>query len=408
MQPKRGMQEFLGHVVRTVPYYRRLGGERGSRLSLDDFPVVTRDMVAADPAAFRSSTFEPDARILFADTNGTVRRKLRVVFDLTAWFDFNCGSYARIAQRVPGLADRLSPGSLAILLVADNPAARPMTLVMPTLSGALLRQIVIGKDVECDRSEVGNLGVSAPDVLYGKPSNLVELAALGRRYGVPGIRPFAVLTSGENLYEDDRRRLEDAFQAPVFNAYVATEGGLIGMECEYHTGLHIEEDRVHVEVVGADGAISRQGLGEVLLTNVMNWAHAFVRYQLGDTALVERSRCRCGHEGLTIARLWGGDVRCYSTVAGPVDADSVTQIVVGKGIPQFQLCQLSPSHFRIMWVPAAADVPRLITMHRGLCEALTRRFPRVTFELTPVGHIKARGGKTRRFPMSLGPPTTDV
>jgi hypothetical protein len=392
------MQAYLGHVVRTVAHYRPLRAVDGSAPPLNEFPVLTRDTVAAAPASFRSSEFEADAAVFFADTNGTVRRKLRVVFDLVAWFDLNYGTYARVARQVPGLAARVVPGEAAVVLVVDNPAADPLTRVLPTLGGALLRQVVLGADEEGDRRTVRDIAAAPPALLYGKPSSLRDLGVVARRAGVPRMRPFAVLTSGENLYDDDRRHLEELFEVPVLNAYLATEGGLIGLECRYHTGLHLQEDRVWVELAGSDGNVVRHGVGEVLLTGVMNWGQAFVRYRVGDTAAIESFLCRCGYDGRSAVRLWGGDVRSYSTHAEPVDAETVTHLVVGAGVSRFQLRRLAGDRFRMMWVPPTTSASPLAATQRTLCTSLARRYPDLGFEVVPVGHITARGSKVRRFP----------
>lgn len=385
-----GLAPFLDHVVRTVPRYGGCPADLGS------FPVVDRAAVAADVASFRSPEFALDAGMLGAETNGTVRRKLRVAFDLAAWFDVNYGTYDAVLRQVPGLAARTAVGTGSVVLVVDNPAARPAMRVVPTLHDAVLHQVVLGADPERDTRLVRDLAENPPDLLYGRPSTLIELARFAR--GGTGVRPGAILTSGENLYEDDRARLEDRFGAAVTNAYVATEGGLIGIECPHRTGLHVQHDRGEVELLDDTGAIVREGVGAVLLTAATNWAQGFVRYLVGDDAVVEAVRCPCGHAGSTITRLWGGEVREFRTSRAARPASAIGSAVLGAGVSRFQVRQQGPDHLRVTWVPDGADVAQLVAVQHRLRTALAELAPEVAVEPVPVGHLTARGGKARRFP----------
>lgn len=398
--PASALRALLHHVRATVPHYRRLMLAADERaVSLDDFPVVTRDVVAADPDGFTSTAFRADTEDYFAFTNGTVRRKLRVGFDLAGWFDFNYATYTRIAQCIPGLRARLTPGSEAVTLIVDNPAARPMCVVLPTLGEALLRQLVIGADQDRDRADIERLRRDPVPVLYGKPSGLKQLAALDAALpGARRIRPCAVLTSGENLYPDDRRRIEEAFQAPVYNAYIATEGGLLGVECSHRRGLHVPDDRALVELLDERGTITTTGSGAVLVTNLANWGQPFVRYRLGDHGTVDQLRCPCGHTGTTIVRLWGGDARRYAVAGHEVDTDAVTDVVQGLPIVEFQVDDRDGARLRLAFRSSSPDPVTVVATHESLSQRLARRFPGVAFEVVPVTRITPPGGKARRFP----------
>ena len=87
-----------------------------------------------------------------------------------------------------------------------------------------------------------------PTSLGGYPS-VMDVLAKAQLDGELDIAPRAVAATGEALPADFRDRVAEAWQAEVFNDSAATETGAIAGECHAHTGMHVEEDNVIVEVV---------------------------------------------------------------------------------------------------------------------------------------------------------------
>ena len=109
----------------------------------------------------------------------------------------------------------------------------------------------------------------------------------------------------------------------ALNQYGASEGGTFAVECESHTGLHIFEDLVLLEVVDADNRPVPPGThGEkVLLTVLFNHTQPLIRYELSDS--VRLSTSSAAHvavpsDSLTIFK--AAARKCFVfllTVAGP-------------------------------------------------------------------------------------------
>ena len=66
------------------------------------------------------------------------------------------------------------------------------------------------------------------------------------------IRETIKIIDNLEISEEDRAKIEAWLGGRVYNAYISTEGGLIGMECEHRTGLHVMENRVQLEVLRAE------------------------------------------------------------------------------------------------------------------------------------------------------------
>lgn len=135
-----------------------------------------------------------------------------------------------------------------------------------------------------------------PQALIGWPVHLRELlrslddAELRRLRGTLRL----VFTESELLTPEVRESFTEAFGVPVFDEYSAFEVLNVYYECSAG-GRHIAEDRVHVEVVGEDGALLPDGTeGRLIVTSYLERAMPLVRYAIGDIGRINPGRCACG------------------------------------------------------------------------------------------------------------------
>ena len=130
-----------------------------------------------------------------------------------------------------------------------------------------------------------------PAMLSGYPSNLALLADFEELR----IHPDVVVTGGELLTDDIRRKLEGRFGCYVQTHYSCTEGGEIACECE-EKHLHINEDWVIFEPVdsGNNPVPFGKMSDKVLITNLANYIQPFIRYELTDRVIVHDEKCKCG------------------------------------------------------------------------------------------------------------------
>lgn len=394
------LASFLGHTVCCVPFYRERVELSGlNPLDLTSFPVALRTQYNNSPEDFLAAPAEQHDARLCALTNGTVAPELKVQFDAAGWYEFNYGTYQAVASSIPGLMSRMTPGEEGVLLVTNALYQPRMSVYIPPLNAAILRQLIIGRAEDEDRLCVAYLRDRPGRLLYGKPSNLISLAAIDSN--LPNqtghIRPFAILVSGERLYEDQRQKLEDWFQCAVFNAYIATEGGLIAMECPYRTGLHIREDFVRVEILDHAGVIRDRGRGDILITNLFNRAHVFVRYQLGDQVEVAFKGCPCGFAGPSIVELIGREAESFMTSAGEIPAESFAGFLTGLPLREFQVFQAGLELPILKWVSEDGDPASIGRVNRMIQEWLYKQGLEKLIINTPLSSITPRGGKQRRF-----------
>ncbi len=134
-----------------------------------------------------------------------------------------------------------------------------------------------------------------PICVRGYPSALAAFAGLlletGETFPVR-----AVFTSSETLYDAQRRRIEKAFSAKVFDLYGHSERVVCAAECDRHEGYHVFSEYGVLELIDAEGKpVTEEGaVGEVVGTTLLQDYFPLIRYRTGDLAVYTAERCSCG------------------------------------------------------------------------------------------------------------------
>lgn len=183
-----------------------------------------------------------------------------------------------------------------------------------------------------------------PTLLASYPTALALLAR-EQRAGRLRIRPVLCSAVGEWLADTVRTEIVDAFGAPVRDVYSASETATIAVDCG-RGWLHVNADWIILEPV--DEACRPVAAGQpsrsVLVTNLANRVQPIIRYDLGDSVVVNPSRCSCGSP-LPAIRVEGrtDDVLHLPTASGalrPVLPQAIAPIVEATaGVRQYQIVQ---------------------------------------------------------------------
>ncbi|MEA2325976.1 MAG: hypothetical protein QOE68_935, partial [Thermoanaerobaculia bacterium] len=133
------------------------------------------------------------------------------------------------------------------------------------------------------------------------------LAHYARKHGIRGIEPKAIMTSAQIMPPQVRSVIESEFKTKVFDKYGSREFSGIAYECDHHNGHHVMAESYIVEIL-KDGRPAGPGeLGEVVITDLNNFAVPLVRYRIGDLAVAvdDRELCPCGRGLPRIGRIEG-------------------------------------------------------------------------------------------------------
>jgi phenylacetate-CoA ligase len=158
-----------------------------------------------------------------------------------------------------------------------------------------------------------------PEFIYGYASLLVAVAEALREKGHTALGAKMVRSHAEKLYDRQRETIQQVFGGEVFEHYGSSEINSLGVECPAHEGIHLLSPLRLFELEPIHGKDSHTG--ELLVTDLVNYAMPFLRYRIGDVVTLDKRTCRCGRSlprvtihGRTydLARLRDG------TVLGPV------------------------------------------------------------------------------------------
>ena len=368
---KKRLASLVKYAGENSPFYRELYAGIGEDFSLTDLPPVSKpelmahfDEVLTDRgvtmARVDEFTQDPDnigrmidGKYLVFKTSGSTGNPAVVLYDKENIDVSSAVAAFRTFARKEDLRKFMKHGKKTAGVFADHGfylacgMSRYLQLKMPR------RKTKITVDVNAPETEiVRQLNDFQPAMLSGYPSNLALLADLDELK----IRPDVVITGGELLTDDIRRKLERKFGCYVQTHYSCTEGGEIACECE-ERHLHVNEDWVIAEPVDSENHPVPCGVmsDKVLITNLANRIQPFIRYELTDRVIVHDEKCPCGRttrwleiEGRTDDILeFGAGVRI-----APMSLYKVLEEV--KEIRRFQLIQRAPDRAELRLI---ADDP---------------------------------------------------
>jgi len=132
-----------------------------------------------------------------------------------------------------------------------------------------------------------------PTVLVSYP-NVLTLLAAEQIAGRLNIDPILIATAGEWLAPPVRNKITSAFSCPVRDCYAASEFMGIAFDC-VHGRLHVNSDWVILEPVDESfrPVPPEHVAHSTLLTNLANRVQPIIRYNLGDSIIVNPEPCPC-------------------------------------------------------------------------------------------------------------------
>ena len=198
-----------------------------------------------------------------------------------------------------------------------------------------------------------------PNVLFGYPSAIKNLAIVAREDGVELHQPLFFVTAGEVLDGHTRNVISSAFKGRMFDIYGSTEGNTIAFECLKHEGLHVAPRRVILELLDDDGKPVDPGVpGKVVVTDLTNMATPILRYiGLGDVAVWADKKCSCGIRWPLLERVEGRIVDSFvlpdKSLVHPFRLTHALETI--PGIATFQLVQEEIDKVRVRIVEEKGD-----------------------------------------------------
>lgn len=306
----RKLRKLVHHCYESIPYYTKLFDRLGikpediqTREDLGKLPILTKQIIRDNyddlmPAGIQSS------RLIKCSTGGSTGTPLQFCKDAKEWSGQKAVTLRAWEWYGLHLGDKIfSLGGNSIVKKKKR------------FSLKNIYDEVIMRNFKHSSADVTDEGMRAhyvslmklkPKAIRGYGSSLYIFARFIEKYALPVCPIKVILTTGEVLVPEYRRKLEQVFQAPVYDEYGAGDGGILSHECPQKDGLHIEETLCVIEITDKDGNVLPDGqVGYVITTDLENYAFPFLRYQVGDMAYIKHGSCLCGMQSRRFGEIMG-------------------------------------------------------------------------------------------------------
>jgi phenylacetate-CoA ligase len=302
----RALVSLLSYAGRNVPYYRELFRARGfdprgvkSRADLEELPFLTREIIREryddliDPAH--------RGKNLKKGTSGSTGAPLKFEYSMAS----ECWRQA-VKVRGYGWAG-YRPGRKTFYYWAAVSSAPPTFKIR--FDRALRRETFLDSMLQDEASRqlaLDKLRRTRPEVIVCYTQSCAQFARWIVDRGVRDWDDVPVICGAEAVFGSDRRALAAAFGSEIFETYGSRETMLMAAECEAHSGMHLSEENLLIEIV-KDGRRAAPGVtGDVAVTDLHNLGMPMIRYLNGDLAAsADASRCPCGRGLARIERVDG-------------------------------------------------------------------------------------------------------
>jgi phenylacetate-CoA ligase len=350
------MRRLLEHAFLHVPYYRKVFTDLGATPedftapeSLTRFPLLHKADIRSNLQSLIAETAE-GKHLKSEETGGSTGQNLFFYVD-------RLSGHMRLANNVrmnQWMGVRIGDQIACIWGVRFRETKT--TRALQSLKNWLANTMYISA-YRMDRAAIETylrtLTRCRPALLIGYPSTLYHFSQEALALRARGVRPHAVMASGETLYNWQRKVIEEGFGAPVYDHYGCCEFGGVARECRLHDGLHIASDRILLETVRSTASGQDQGAPDMVMTDLDNYGMPFIRYAIEDMGTVTWEPCSCG---LTLPRIKNLMGRVYDVVRAPNGnwlGGTFWGHVLKQGVEKFQVTQEALDQVSIAIVPTA-------------------------------------------------------
>ena len=297
LQEKK-LKNILNYSFKYVPYYRKKYMEVGIDLknlqrteNLNQIPLLTKSEINKNRQNLISTRIKKNI-LIPNSTSGSTGEALYFYYDIKSWTyrrAVNIRTQEELGIKIGDRSARLW-GAPIDLKTADAFRGRIHSWINN-------KMILSSYDLSDGNLEnyFNKLCKFKPEILISYPGPLTEFAEnmIKNKNKIISVR--AIISSAETLFEWQRELIERAFSCPVYNRYGCREFGTIAHECKRREGLHVNSDRVYLEILDENLETVVDGqTGEIVITDLDNYAMPLIRYRIGDVASFKNDTCSCG------------------------------------------------------------------------------------------------------------------
>jgi phenylacetate-CoA ligase len=397
---ERGFLEHAHRSIARFPYYaERVKAHRGSLpkpgepIRPEELPVWTRH----DQREFFAQQERPADSMFAHQTSGSTSLPIRFHITRESWEWRNA-----IVDRAYGWAQAEEGRRSLYVWAADQKRPDLKQRVKHGVHMRLQRRALFDAFQQFGDAEreacIRLINRFRPHAIVGYTGQLVDVARFVRDH--PGLLTWKAKTlvnAAEGLQPGQRDLLQEYLVDEVFLSYGCREFMSIGMECDRHTGYHLNTDNLLVEAVDERGQPVPAGSeGRIVVTDFHNAATPFIRYEIGDIGVMSppNERCACDKPFPLLMSVDGRLQDVIQTLNGPISALYITYTMrqFDDWIEGYQVVQDAKDRVKVRLLTKTDFTPERLApvealLKKKLGDAMRIEFERAT-ELT-----RRRSGK---------------
>ena len=296
------LQKLIEHVYTNTEYYHNLM----NKLKLNPSDIKTKKNLSKLPILTKEDIINNYKRIVPKNintfyykkhsTSGSTGEPMKYLLDFNSW-SFT-SAYGIYSWEELGY----NYGDPCAILGSSSLFPKNKKSFKHKIQNRLLRRYPLNAMNLSDKilfNHVKKIKIKKIKFIYGYASAIYLLGkfVLERNIDLSNVK--ICFSTSEILTDEYRHTIEKALHCKVVDCYGARDGGLSAYEIKPHE-YHVSYNSI-VELKEL-----KNNSGEILTTDLLNYAFPFIRYQLGDEiTLADPTIHKYNFNGQIITRVWG-------------------------------------------------------------------------------------------------------
>jgi phenylacetate-CoA ligase len=357
------IQAIIMHAYNSVPFYKSLWAREGLTPSdikdISDFrrlPFLNKCNIQNNLSELTSTNYS--SADLIADASGgstgiptnfytdglNIYKKYSFIYRHDRWCGWNFGQ------------------KTGVIWGSQREIQRSRAIREKLLQRYLFRTLFLDAfDLSESKVEafIRILNREKPVTLLGYANAMFLVARIIQQKGWDVYKPKGIIVSAETLTSEKRILIESVFRCKVLNRYGSREVGMIASECREQEGLHIASENVFLEIIKDGQPAETSERGEIVVTDLHNYAMPLIRYRTGDIGAFSSKTCSCGRGLPLLKEVCGRQSDFFVTKNGSfIHGEYFTHLFYGiRNVKQFRIVQESADSVHVKIV-SLGDIPK--------------------------------------------------
>ena len=238
-----------------------------------------------------------------------------------------------------------------------------------------------------------------PALLHGYVGAVDTLSGYMLEHEIKVPAPKAIWLTSSPITQVQQKRIEKAFNAPVYDQYGCCEIYWLAAECPKRTGLHMFQDIRRIEFTDDSGfSVPTCEYGQIVITDLENYAFPLIRYANGDSGRRLKKDCSCGCNLPLMDKVKGRVSETFLLPSGTrINGEFLTTLFddTPDAVKQFQVHQQTDGSIVLKVIPNIKfqDLEQTLeNVKNNLLNAINHEVP---IAVEKVDSIPQKGGKLK-------------